>query len=195
MKLDAITDSGDREKDFVDIAFFSTRIPLRKMLEYYTTKYHGASNIAPLKALLYFNDIKKNEPLVLTRGKYKWDLIENRLEEMVNNPEKVFETFPQEIDPKIERLKINTIEYALEYATDSGWHKGFPWIRDSFDDFCKAFKEYMNDHYITDNYIKELLVQDVLIECSDKLTDTQKQRLTEAINLIMVNRNNHNLKI
>ena len=114
---------------------------------------------------------------------------------MVNNPEKVFENFPQEKDPKIERLKTNTIEYALEYATGSGWHKGFPWIRDAFNDYCEATKEYMNDYEINGDSIKEQLGQEILIECDEKLNESQKQLLTEAINKLVENKNNHSLKI
>ena len=57
MKIAAITDSGEREKDFVDVACFSTRVSLNDMLRFYSSKYHGVSTIMPMKALLYFNDI------------------------------------------------------------------------------------------------------------------------------------------
>ena len=94
MKLSAITDSGTREKDFVDIAFFSTRYSLKEMLDFYTKKYNGLNELSPLKALLYFNDIKKNEPVNLISGKYRWKEIEQRLKEMVRTPEKKFSEFP-----------------------------------------------------------------------------------------------------
>lgn len=95
MKLFAITDSGDREKDFVDVAFFSTKVSLNDMLGYYENKFKGVSTLSPLKALLYFKDIKRTEPLLLTTGTYRWELIADRLTEMASNPNKVFEEMPQ----------------------------------------------------------------------------------------------------
>ena len=96
MKIAAITDNGEREKDFVDIAYFSTRYSLSEILNFYQTKYTAVSTIVATKALLYYDDIKKNEPLILTSGEYNWSPIENRLKQMVENPNHVFQSFPIE---------------------------------------------------------------------------------------------------
>ena len=96
MKIAAITDNGEREKDFVDIAFFSKRYSLSEILDFYQAKYTGVSNVTATKALLYFNDIKRDEPLKLCSGEYSWESIEKRLKKMVEFPDQVFTTFPNE---------------------------------------------------------------------------------------------------
>jgi len=113
MKLDAITDSREREKDFVDIACFSTKVSLNQMLGFYSKKYPGVNLITPVKALLYYNDIKRNEPLILTAGEYKWFLIEDRIKQMVNSPDMIFEALPVEMITEVER----------EHKKTKGFHR------------------------------------------------------------------------
>lgn len=90
MKLNAIAGNGTRLKDFIDLAYLSTKFPLKQMLLAYSKKY--ASNpVMPLKAIMYFDDINFNEPIMMTGGEsFKWNKIETRLLAMVNSPEKVF---------------------------------------------------------------------------------------------------------
>lgn len=94
MKLSAITDNGTREKDFVDIAFFSTRYSMNQMLQFYTAKYQGSNTLTTLKALLYFDDLQRHEPVNLLAGEYDWSAIEQRLKQMVNHPDKTWPDFP-----------------------------------------------------------------------------------------------------
>lgn len=96
MKFAAIINSGERKKDFVDVACFSTKTSMHEMLGACTAKYDGASPYAALKAILYFDDIKRTEPLVMTSGGYQWEFIEQRLKDMANNPDKVFSNLPTE---------------------------------------------------------------------------------------------------
>lgn len=94
MKLSAITDSGDREKDFVDISFFSTRVSLNGMLGGYARKYQGASTMAVMKAIVYFDDVVQGEPVNLVSGKYDWSLVRKRLIDMVSHPDRIYKDFP-----------------------------------------------------------------------------------------------------
>jgi predicted nucleotidyltransferase component of viral defense system len=93
MKLTAIADSGTRLKDFVDIAFLSTRLSLYGMLDAYEKKYEH-DKMRPLRGLSYYGDIVFQEPIRLLKGTYKWDKIERRLREMIREPERVFATTP-----------------------------------------------------------------------------------------------------
>ena len=89
MKLSAIADNGSRLKDFIDIAFLSTRFPFNLMLRLYERKFPGSNLIRPFKAITYFE-----EDIVMLNGKYDWKLIERRLIDMTQIQNKVFESFP-----------------------------------------------------------------------------------------------------
>ncbi len=94
MKLSAIADNGSRLKDFIDIAFLSTRFPFNSMLRLYEQKFPGSNVIRPFKAITYFDDIDFDEDIVMLNGKYDWKLIEKRLVDMTKIQDKVFESFP-----------------------------------------------------------------------------------------------------
>ncbi len=90
MKLNAIIGSGSRVKDFVDIAYLSSYLTLKKMLEAYAYKYSGDNPTMALKALNFHNDVNFKEPLRLLQGKFNWDKIAQRLREMTKEPDKIF---------------------------------------------------------------------------------------------------------
>lgn len=94
MKLSAIADNASRLKDFIDIAFLSTRFPFNSMLRLYERKFPGSNLIRPFKAITYFDDIDFEEDIVMLNGKYDWKLIERRLIDMTQIQNKVFESFP-----------------------------------------------------------------------------------------------------
>ena len=93
MKLNAIIHNGTRVKDFIDIAWLSSVIPLSKMLDSYETKYRSNYFIA-LKSLLYFDDIDINEPIQMMVGKFQWKEISKRLEKMSKYPKQTFPITP-----------------------------------------------------------------------------------------------------
>ena len=91
MKLNAIAGNGTRMKDFIDVAYLSTKISLNQMLNSYTEKYKSNS-VMPLKALVFFNDINFNEPVKMAGLKrFEWKTIENRLQLMQKLPNKIFD--------------------------------------------------------------------------------------------------------
>ena len=94
MKLVAITDSGTRMKDFVDIAFLSTQFTLHQMLGFYTTKFKGVNPISPVRALVYHEDIPSSDTVQLVQGRFSWPHIQNRLFAMVNQPHRRFAESP-----------------------------------------------------------------------------------------------------
>ena len=92
MKLNAIAGNGTRIKDFIDVAWLSTRYTLNQMLDFYERKYN-ANAMMPLKALVYFNDINFDEPVRLIDGKkVHWKTYEKRLLQMEKYPNKLFDT-------------------------------------------------------------------------------------------------------
>lgn len=94
MKLSAIVDNGSRLKDFVDIAFLSTRFSFYSMLKLYERKFPDSNLIRPMKSITYFEDVDFEENVIILNGKYDWKLIEERLVDMVKEQNKVYKTFP-----------------------------------------------------------------------------------------------------
>lgn len=95
MKLSAITDNGSRLKDFVDIAYLSTKFSLNQMLYFYKEKYKEDNLLTPIKALLYQEDIDfNNEPVQLFNAKFSWEKISKRIKKMAENPDYIFKSFP-----------------------------------------------------------------------------------------------------
>lgn len=90
MKLNAIVGNGTRIKDFIDIAYLSSKFSLSEMLAFYEEKY-GSNTILPLKSITYFEDIDFNEPVMMTSGKLvNWKSISKRLHDMVRDNNKIF---------------------------------------------------------------------------------------------------------
>lgn len=90
MKLNAIIGNGTRLKDFIDIAFLSSRLSLEQMAASYEQKYMSRNPVLALKALSYHQDINFNEPIHYKVGAYAWNIIEQRLNNMLKYTNKVF---------------------------------------------------------------------------------------------------------
>jgi hypothetical protein len=94
MKLSVISDNGTRIKDFVDIAYLSTKMPLCEMLAAYEKKYNS-DIMRAMRGLVYFTDINFSTVVTLTNNKkFSWKKIEKRIYEMVKDENKIFETEP-----------------------------------------------------------------------------------------------------
>lgn len=91
MKLLSITDNGSRIKDFIDIAFLSSRFSLEEMLHFYIDKIPNSNVMIPLKALTYFDDINFDETIVILNFDFDWNKISNRLINMTKEPNRIFE--------------------------------------------------------------------------------------------------------
>lgn len=94
MKLSAIVDNGSRLKDFIDLAFLSTRFSFYTMLKLWMRKFPDSNIIRPLKAITYFEDIDFEEDIVMLNGAYDWTLIEERLVAMTKEQNRVFKSLP-----------------------------------------------------------------------------------------------------
>ena len=95
MKLVAISDNGTRLKDFVDVAFLSTKMSLNEMLLSYSKKYNRTNYFHAVKGLVYFDDIDFNVSINLTNDKkFEWEKIEKRIVDMTKYENKIFDSEP-----------------------------------------------------------------------------------------------------
>jgi hypothetical protein len=94
MKLSVISDNGTRLKDFVDVAYLSTKMSLREMITAYTGKYER-NPICVLRGLVYFEDINFDAEIELTNSRrFDWKKIESRIRQMIKYENKIFENEP-----------------------------------------------------------------------------------------------------
>ena len=94
MKLSTICDNGSCIKDFIDIAYLSTVYNFGEMLEFYKQKYPSSNPLVPTKSLVYFDDINFDEDVVMMQGKFDWNAIASRLNEMTLCQNKRFNEKP-----------------------------------------------------------------------------------------------------
>ena len=94
MKLSSICDNGSRIKDFIDIAYLSNLYSFSEMLNFYTQKFPSSNPIVPTKSLIYFDDINFEESVIMMRGKFDWNSIATRLNEMTICQNKRFNKKP-----------------------------------------------------------------------------------------------------
>jgi len=90
MKLIAMSQSGNRLKDFVDIAFLSMRMSVEDMLNAFKKKFPKTSVMTAVRGLTFFDDIDFSVQIDLISGKFKWKTVENRIKEMVKYSDKIF---------------------------------------------------------------------------------------------------------
>jgi hypothetical protein len=118
MKLNAIVGNGTRLKDFVDIAYLSSSMCLREMIESYEKKYSTSNPMMPLKALAYHKDINLEEPIILLEEeKINWPSVEKRIYKMIKYPDQIFTSFS--MNEAKEKGKIRGRENRKESDTDS----------------------------------------------------------------------------
>jgi hypothetical protein len=90
MKLNNISNSGQRLKDFIDVYFLLENFSINKMLGFFEIKYPTVNPLIPLKAINYFDDIDENidPPKLLNPLSLKQ--IRQRINDAVLHSEKVF---------------------------------------------------------------------------------------------------------
>jgi hypothetical protein len=93
MKLIAIADTGNRLKDFVDIAYLSTILSFNEMLDAFQKKYHVEKERAIL-GLTFFSDIDFETKIDLIDATYHFEPINERLHDMKRHPDKIYPDFP-----------------------------------------------------------------------------------------------------
>jgi len=90
MKMHAIANSGTRPKDFLDIAFLSTKFSLNEMIEFTIEKYQIYERMMLERAIIFFDDIdrEKIEEIETPKFKLNWNKIEKRILDMSDKPNK-----------------------------------------------------------------------------------------------------------
>ena len=84
MKLNAISTSGQRSKDFIDIYYLLNKYNLSKMLEFYQVKYNQQNIAFVLKSLIFFDDVDIADwPVLIENPKLKWVEVKKRIEKVV----------------------------------------------------------------------------------------------------------------
>ena len=84
MKLNAISTSGQRIKDFIDIYFLLDKYDLETMLGFYLGKYNQQNDLLILKSLIYFNDVEESEwPVLIREPNLKWKDVKRKIQKKV----------------------------------------------------------------------------------------------------------------
>lgn len=86
MKLNAVSVSGQRLKDFIDIYFIlkNNKYSLPDMLQFYRMKYNQEGDMHVLKSLVYFDDIDLADwPVIISEQNLKWSDVSSLLEKEV----------------------------------------------------------------------------------------------------------------
>lgn len=83
MKINAIVNSGQRIKDFIDVHYLLKEISLDDMLNYYCQKYQNVDTNTARSSLLYHNDIDFTVPVLLMDKKLKWQEVQGSISKAV----------------------------------------------------------------------------------------------------------------
>ncbi len=84
MKLNAISTSGQRIKDFTDIYYLLDKYDIKALLGFYMKKYDQKSDLLVLKSLIYFEDAEESEmPVLIKDPGLKWNDIKRKIQEAV----------------------------------------------------------------------------------------------------------------
>lgn len=84
MKLNAISVSGQRTKDFVDIYYSFNRYSISEMVDFYKVKYNQESAAHVLKSLIYFEDVYWGDwPVLIQDPKPEWRDVKEKIEREV----------------------------------------------------------------------------------------------------------------
>ena len=90
MKLNAVGQSGQRQKDFYDIYYLLQYYSLSDLLSAYASKYPRSSTLIPIRGLSYFDDIKfEIEPPIQVED-VPFSKVRSRLLEAVQHVDQVF---------------------------------------------------------------------------------------------------------
>ena len=84
MKLNAISTSGQRSKDFIDIFYLLKYYNVGDMIEFYRKKYRQEHVAHVLKSLVYFDDIDLSDwPVIIENPRLKWSIVKKQIEKSV----------------------------------------------------------------------------------------------------------------
>lgn len=84
MELNAISTSGQRSKDFIDIWYALKKYQVSEIIDFYRLKYNQSHESHVLKSLIFFDDVDLADwPELLIDSNLKWEDIKKDIEESV----------------------------------------------------------------------------------------------------------------
>lgn len=84
MKLNAISISGQRSKDFIDIYYALNHFSIAEIVSFYAEKYKQLNPAHVIKSLIYFDDVDLADwPVLLKDPDLKWDSVKQRIKDQV----------------------------------------------------------------------------------------------------------------
>ena len=85
-------------------------------------------------------------------------------------------------DPKIQKLREQTAQYATEHITGNGMHRGIRWLQDSFNDYYNAISTPgIKISEESDIAHRKILAQKVAIDCIHALSKEQLEQLDKVL--------------
>lgn len=82
MKLNAISVSGQRVKDFIDIYYLLEIYSVEDMIGFYKKKYAQYNEVNVLKSLCWFEDVDLSDwPVLLLHPKLKWVTVKKKIKD------------------------------------------------------------------------------------------------------------------
>jgi len=103
MKINAIVNSGQRIKDFIDVHYLLKEMSLDDMMNYYCNKYPDVNPNVATSSLLYHNDVDLNVPVLLTDRKLKWADVQKSISKAVKDYNSLQES--RELNRKLKETK------------------------------------------------------------------------------------------
>lgn len=80
MKLNAISVSGQRVKDFIDLYYLLDKYSVAEMITFYKKKYKQYNETNVLKSITWFDDVDLSDwPVLLKTPKLKWETVKKRI--------------------------------------------------------------------------------------------------------------------
>lgn len=83
MKINAIVNSGNRIKDFIDIHYLFKEFDYESIIEFYCSKYPDVNHNMARASLLYHQDIDFNIPVLLKDKDLKWEAVSNSIAHVI----------------------------------------------------------------------------------------------------------------
>lgn len=82
MKLNVISVSGQRVKDFIDIYYLLNTYSIEEMIGFYRKKYAQYNDANVLKSLCWFEDVDLSDwPVLLETPELKWETVKKTIKE------------------------------------------------------------------------------------------------------------------
>lgn len=90
IRLNAISNSGKRLKDFIDVYFLMQHFSINDMLGFFAIKYPDYNTMIPLRAINYFDDIDPDIDAPKMKNKISIKEIKSRIQDAVLHSHKTF---------------------------------------------------------------------------------------------------------